>query len=229
MKIADHTGEVNKAKNGLYMTIISYRKYNDIDIQFEDGFIVYNKGYKAFLQGLIKHPNISTKVKDRTGEKRYNTVGYLMTIIAYRSVSDIDIQFEDGSIVYNKGYAEFKEGYIKHPNEALLDSRTRLNSTNLARNGLRMKIISVDSSRNIDIMFEDKTIVRGRSYGDFIRGLIGHPKINRRSFGFLGSMSLKGKAYSLCDGSCFYFCECSKCGCKDILSPSQILSHKCEV
>ena len=51
----------------------------------------------------------------RVGEVSYNTKGEKMTIIAYRNSIDIDIQFEDGSITYNKQYRYFKNGKIAHP------------------------------------------------------------------------------------------------------------------
>ena len=44
----DRLGKTNIANNGQIMTIIKYRGCYDIDIQFEDGTIVKNKGYKDF-------------------------------------------------------------------------------------------------------------------------------------------------------------------------------------
>ena len=38
-----------------------------------------------------------------------------MIIIVYRGAMDIDVQFEDKSISYNKCYSAFKDGKIKHP------------------------------------------------------------------------------------------------------------------
>lgn len=55
------------------------------------------------------------KKLNRVGEINYNKQGEKMTIIRYRISNDIDIQFEDGSIVYNKCYGHFKKGLIKHP------------------------------------------------------------------------------------------------------------------
>lgn len=55
------------------------------------------------------------KFTDRTGEIRYNNQNEKMIIIAYRNAKDIDIQFEDGIIVYNRDYDKFKIGRIKHP------------------------------------------------------------------------------------------------------------------
>jgi hypothetical protein len=39
-----------------------------------------------------------------------------MKIINYRDIYDIDIQFSDGTIIYNKRYDHFKDGKIKNPN-----------------------------------------------------------------------------------------------------------------
>ena len=55
------------------------------------------------------------KFTDRIGEIRYNNQNERMIIIAYRNANDIDIQFEDGVIVYNRSYDKFKIGRIKHP------------------------------------------------------------------------------------------------------------------
>ena len=52
---------------------------------------------------------------NRLGEIRYNNKGEKMIIIAYRGAMDIDVQFEDKSISYNKCYSAFKDGKIKHP------------------------------------------------------------------------------------------------------------------
>lgn len=42
--------------NGLLATIIEYRNYEDIDIQFENGVIVKNKRCDNFMRGKIKCP-----------------------------------------------------------------------------------------------------------------------------------------------------------------------------
>lgn len=56
-----------------------------------------------------------TKV-NRVGETNIATNGQKMTIIAYHNASNIDIQFEDGTIVYHKEYKRFKKGQIANPN-----------------------------------------------------------------------------------------------------------------
>ena len=55
------------------------------------------------------------KIKDRTGEKRMMNCGLEATIIRYGSAIDIDVQFEDGQVVYKRTYTAFKKGTIAHP------------------------------------------------------------------------------------------------------------------
>ena len=58
----------------------------------------------------------------RIGQENYNNQGCMMTIIAYRKSKDIDVQFEDGTIVTNREYGDFKKGAIKNPNYASIYS-----------------------------------------------------------------------------------------------------------
>ena len=52
---------------------------------------------------------------NKVGETNINSQGEKMTIIAYRNYENIDIQFEDGTVVCHKTYGNFKNGKIKHP------------------------------------------------------------------------------------------------------------------
>ena len=114
----DRINKTNIAKNGQRMTIIEYRKCNDIDIKFEDGTIVKHKSYNTFQKGEIKNPNLQHTLikKDKVNETNIATNGQKMTIIKYRKYNDIDVQFEDGSVVTHKDYKSFKKGNIKNPN-----------------------------------------------------------------------------------------------------------------
>ena len=55
-------------------------------------------------------------IKNRVLETNIANNGQVMTIIGYINGNDIDIQFEDGTIVKNRTYRRFKEGKIKNPN-----------------------------------------------------------------------------------------------------------------
>lgn len=54
-KFIDRTGEIGVNNQGLNMEIIGYRKKDDIDIQFEDGYIAKNREYGEFKKGTIKN------------------------------------------------------------------------------------------------------------------------------------------------------------------------------
>lgn len=54
---------------------------------------------------------------NRVGETNVAKNGLKMKIIAYRNHTDIDVQFEDGTIVKGKTYTSFKRGMIKLPSE----------------------------------------------------------------------------------------------------------------
>lgn len=55
-------------------------------------------------------------IKDRTGETNYSYYGQLMTIVKYRNATDLDVEFEDGTIVKHKHYRNFVGRCIRNPN-----------------------------------------------------------------------------------------------------------------
>lgn len=55
-------------------------------------------------------------IKDRTGETNYSYYGQLMTIVKYRNATDLDVMFEDGTVVEHKHYRNFVERRIRNPN-----------------------------------------------------------------------------------------------------------------
>lgn len=198
----DRTGEVRRANNGMLMKVIAYRSAQDIDIQFENGSIAYNKSYDNFKKGKIDYP----KVDDRVGEVNRANNGMLMQIVAYRSSKDIDIRFEDGILVCNKAYNSFRAGKINNP--SIYSSRE--GEINRANNGLLMKIIAYRNTEDLDVQFEDGKIVKNRAYKSFKRGEILHPMISKmvcksvshkNFYGFTDikkSFEYNGMVYYLC-------------------------------
>ena len=56
------------------------------------------------------------KLIDRIGDVAIANNGMKMRIIAYRGCHDIDIQFEDGTVIRNKYHRHFLYGKIANPN-----------------------------------------------------------------------------------------------------------------
>ena len=114
-------GYTQTNRQGLNFTVIEYRNRKDIDIQFEDGLIIEHIPVTKINQNTLNHPDYPivslkrTPVSERLGEIKLNNQGRKMAIIAYRTESDIDVQFENGFIVTNTQYQLFERGTISDP------------------------------------------------------------------------------------------------------------------
>ena len=93
------------------MTVIAYRAYDDIDVQFEDGTIKQSVRYNQFQSGELSHPSRWNHI----GVKSIHSSGEEMEIIAYRNYRDCDIKFTDGTIAYGKRFDHFQKGHIQKP------------------------------------------------------------------------------------------------------------------
>lgn len=161
----NHIGETVIATNGQKLTLIAWHNKNDIDAQFEDGYIKYKIKYHNFKRGNVKNPNLLAHLKNnKIGEVGYSTKGQKMTIIGWNTSKDITVQFEDGTIVEHKTYIDFKSGKIKNPNYF---KSIHLGETLIAKNGQKMTIIEYKGCSDITVQFEDGTIVKHVKYGMF--------------------------------------------------------------
>lgn len=134
---------------------------------------------------LKKRESSGRRYKDYTGEVRIMSNGMQATIIAYRYDSDIDVEFEDGTIVTNKSYTSFRQGYIKHPdpdkcfwkqqNDA--HAAKHIGEEKIMNNGMRAKIIDYKGRYDVDIEFEDGEIIRGICYSSWVKGESTHPTV----------------------------------------------------
>lgn len=70
-----------------------------------------------------------TQKKDNTkiGETQIMHCGLKATIISYRTSTDIDIQFEDGTIRQHVGMPRFRQKCLTHPCKNILFNKYKLN------------------------------------------------------------------------------------------------------
>ena len=113
---------------------------------------------------------------DRLGETRMMNCGMEATIIQYKNAMDIDVRFEDGSVVEHKAYGNFKRGGIVNPNIRAF-VKNRLGETRMMNCGMEATIIRYESAKDMDVCFKDGAIVEHRKYDSFKRGVIGNPNI----------------------------------------------------
>lgn len=176
-------GVQNKNFMGAIMEIIDYKSYLDLTVKFlEDNAVVKHVTLEAFKQGNIKHPSMTNNKQlvynkvYKIGEKQVMQNGLIAEIIEYRGSNDIDVKFEDNTIVTNKTYQAFLKGKISHPiKHKKLGEKHRMN------NGLMAEIIAYRSALSIDIKFEiDDLILKNKTYNAFKEGKIKHPKYNKK-------------------------------------------------
>ena len=229
-KFIDRTGEKRMMNCGLEATIIRYGSYKDIDVQFEDGQVVYKREYNSFKKGEIAPPIDPRKI-DRTGEKHMMNCGLEATIIRYGSYKDIDVQFEDGQVVYHRDYSSFQKGMISPPIDPSKIDRT--GEKHMMNCGLEATIIRYGSSRDIDVQLEDGQVVYHKPYDSFIKGAIAHPGFTANKFkpSLYKSFITQYTGRHPETGEPYYHCKCQKCGFEIIDTARNIikLEHKCEI
>ena len=125
---------------------------------------------------------------DRTKEERTMNNGMKAVIIAYRNALDIDVQFEDGTIVTNKQYGNFNIGSIRNPNiknlniknlKLLKNRNNKMKETRVMNNGMKATIIAYRKAIDIDVQFEDGTVVTNTYYSHFLKGNIRNPNLHK--------------------------------------------------
>ena len=107
-------GETRMMNCGMKATIIRYGNVMDIDVCFEDGTAVKDRRYEDFKKGRIANPNTKASAENRLDETQMMKCGMKATIIRYNGGCDIDVRFEDGTVVEDRRYAKFKRGEIAH-------------------------------------------------------------------------------------------------------------------
>ena len=220
----NYFGETRMMNCGMEATIIRYGKYSDIDVRFEDGKVVEHKAYDTFKKGSITNPNMKVSAEDRLGEIRMMNCGMEATIIRYGKYIDIDVRFEDGTVVKHKSYGKFKKGEIANPNIKTF-TEVRLGETRMMNCGIEATIIRYGRCDDIDVRFEDGTVVEHRTYNSFKNGTIAHPLIrlgrdSKNFHGFICKQGFKDKDRVL------YKCICKHCGLEDVLTPQEMIEHE---
>ena len=92
----------------------------------------------------------------------------------------------------------------------------RIGETNIAANGMTIKIVTYRSAHDLDVTFEDGTIVTNEK---FKKGQVGLPKKYQ-------TIKIGQIAYHVGDIWAFYV-KCEKCGLSDIMTYEQMQAHSC--
>ena len=102
--------------------------------------------------------------------------GMKATIIRYGNVMDIDVRFEDGTVVEHKGYHDFKKSKIANPN-IKTSAKNCLGETRMMNCGMKATIVRYGKYADIDVRFEDGVVAKHKTYAAFKRGEVANPNI----------------------------------------------------
>lgn len=200
---------------GRTATIETYRNSCDMDIRYEDGTLKTGVRYDKFLKGEVKYPVKRTypsyksdKVNLYLHEKRVMNNGIMAEVITFRHRNDIDVKFANGVIKEHLSYENFHSGRITDGNI------NRLGETRIMKNGLKATIVRYGSCIDIDVLFENGVLRRGRVYHSFVLGSIGlgccsqRETIERYPFSDVPVLSIKQnskKANNMCQSNTYSY------------------------
>lgn len=228
----DRVGERKLMICGEWAEITAYRNSKDIDLRFDSGEVRTHMSYWQFRSGRISKIPCCDTGKLHIGEHRMMRSGIGCTVTAWRSVQDIDVSFDDGSVKEHVSYSNFKKGGIIGPNQSvvkysegykkrsnnglMMEVVERLPKNRLlvrfengeekvttitsfadgsvasdkARKeeiyrktvanfqGLTMRIKEYRGTKDVDVVFDDGTVIKHRTFDMFNRGKVRNPNWN---------------------------------------------------
>lgn len=167
-----HIGEKFKMKNGEVATIIEYTNHKSVKIQLSSGTVLNNQKYSLLKDGkTCSHYNKSPYI----GRRRQMNCGEFATIIDANGPSDLTVKFDNGLIVKHRTYANFASGRIQKDTSRKTHAGRkfyRIGEEQMMTSGEIAKIVKYLNNGNIDVQFEDGTIVQNRTYQAFKTGHI---------------------------------------------------------
>lgn len=127
------------------------------------------------------------KFNDRVGEIGYNKQGVKMEIIEYIDCFNLTVIFEDGFVVKNRSYQEFKNGGIYNRNFPRSNVKSKLGEKNINSQGCKMEIVRYFNNKDMDVLFEDGTLLKNITSKHFKDGSIRNPNFKSVcGVGYLG-------------------------------------------
>lgn len=151
----EQLGRKSLSNDRKVIEIIEFRNYNDFDVSFTDGIIVYGCSMYQFEHHLIQYPKESSPY---IGLSTICKNGQSATIIQFHHKNDITIRFSDGTVVTHKKYSDFLKGSIKNPKYHPYIGK---------KNAIGDKIIAYKNANDISVKRADDTILEHTTMSDF--------------------------------------------------------------
>ena len=98
------------------------------------------------------------KEVSRIGWKSVAQNGQIITIVNYHNSLDVDVIFDDGTLVEHVQMSKFKNGEVRNPN---FHRNKILSTTYTANNGQHLIVVNYRTDYDLDVKFEDSNKVFG--------------------------------------------------------------------
>ena len=189
--------------NHQVMEIIMYKQNGYVDVQFENGLVRRDIFYGLVRRGLVStygysaDPNEPFWTEDET--KDYAYCGRTVTVGGYTETIDYNIE---------------------------------LGEVMRSRSGVDMKVVGGNKYK-VKVKFEDGSVTDKAGIYMFRTGRIAHPTLRMSGANGVSksskfcTMDITKIVLRQPDYTTYYECKCRECGQVDILTPQEMLEHKC--
>ena len=174
-KVKDRVGVSYKMKNNMKATCIKYNSADNIDVQFEDGYVATFKSWKNFKNGNILNPNVKyAEYKTRNGRNAKSYYIGKTYIYNCDQVKIVDYISYHNVIVVDSNNCTHAVSIdvLKRGKNAIACQVSHIGERKQMKNGLFATIIAYRNCNDIDVEFEDGTIREHRRYSNFNEGSI---------------------------------------------------------
>ncbi|MCI6017881.1 MAG: hypothetical protein MRZ59_03400 [Clostridiales bacterium] len=122
------------------------------------------------------------KTVDKTsfvGQSKLQKNDMMATIIRYEGYKDVDVQFEDGTVVKHIRIDRWRNGTVQNPNKTSVKDKY-IGLTKIMNCGLKATVIEYKDCKNVTVQFEDGLIKSGVRSDHFMNGNVGHSSDNSK-------------------------------------------------
>lgn len=202
-----YVGLVVPQPGGHTAECIACRGWDDIDIRFEDGVVIEHIIRRRFLEGIVRHPSVYS---DYIGQELTTLDGRHCVCTAYRSAKDVDVVLDDGTELKGYGHGYFTGWEIVKIGQ----TKSIVGAVAPADCGMNAKCIADRGFYDIDIQFDDGTVVTGVTRRNFLNGAVPNPNVKLFDYPKRSHLKILGDRKMM---NCGFWCTVTEyISCKDI-------------
>ena len=171
--VPKHVGERKIMRSGIEAEVTAWLGKGYVDVRFSDGTVKKHVSYSNFSNGGLMSPNQSV-VKWGAGSRKQALNGLWMEVVERLPDARLRIRFENGEerIVT---LTSFLDGHVASLEE---DRKRRYERVVVNFQGLNMRVKDYRKSDDVDVIFDDGTVITHCDHSLFLYGKVRNPNWN---------------------------------------------------